>query len=440
MLPVKGPGNSGPSHSHSNPRRPDTSRPESARPGTSFGQTFPQGQQPFHPQYGQYGDQYDNDQFAYHQQYPVEGQYGIVEEEYEEESDDEDVFAFLPPSTAEAAMQGESNLPVEELAPDVTQATGVAVAAPQSQVYYYPTFQAPVDNPFAYRIPSNPADAYEPPTTVDSQDLPPPTTMDSSLEAGAFAYEPPTDISYPSHYHSIGSPPVSPFSSDMDSQPSTGYGHVQGGDAFKLEKIRSSSVHAAVSPNVGESVINEEDEGEGEPTQTSDEQRPKDEEEATVAIKDPEGKFLDAMGLGREVDLGADVDARKGYDPTEGVDANLERGPEDVIAERKIPRGRKKSRNERSARKSGGRLASGNAQREGDTASTEGEPTAVRKRKNVNAGPYLNYPHPEKTPGGRSGRGMFYLYLKHFIYICSHPSRNSTYSDIAGNDFASLPY
>ncbi len=102
MHPSQGLGNSAASRSQNDPRRPGASRVESARPGTSFGQSHPQGQQAHHPQYApQYGDHFG-----------VGRQYGVVEEGYEEESEDEDVFAFLPPSTAEAAKERESSVPV----------------------------------------------------------------------------------------------------------------------------------------------------------------------------------------------------------------------------------------------------------------------------------------------------------------------------------------
>jgi hypothetical protein len=195
----------------------------------------------------------------------------------------------------------------------------------------------------------------------------------------------------------------------MDSQPSTGYGHPRGGDAFKLEKMKYSSEQ----PVPGEqtmrktSVIKEEGEGEGELTKTIDEQRTKYGDQKVV--KDQDGKDRDTKVFSRDEHVGVDVDVRKVLDVTEAFDADLERGSRERVAEKKISSARKKSRNEkRNTRKSGGVLASGNGQREGDAPSTEGESTGLRKRRNVNAGPYLNYPHlNEKSPGGRSGRGMF---------------------------------
>jgi hypothetical protein len=340
--------------------------------------------------------------------------------EYEEESEDEDVFAFFPPSTADAAKEGELSAPVGGPALNVAPVTSVGPAGP-SQAYYYPAAHA--NNPFAYAVSSGPSAidySREPPSTSDTQDLPPPSTMGSSMEGGAFAYEPPANTTYPSHYpYPVGPPPVSPPSSDLDSQPSTGYGHAHGSDAFKLEKIRSSS-EQGVRPGVGEqptrktSVINEEGEGEGESTKISGEQRTKDgEEKVTLRAKDQD---MDTKALSREVDLGV-VDSQKENDQT--ASPNLERGLGERTAERKDSRGRKKSRNgERSARKSAGGLASGAIQRGGDAPNSEGEPTGLRKRKNVNAGPYLNYPHlNEKQPGGRSGRGRCRLVI---LMIFSH--------------------
>jgi len=264
MLPSQGLGNPAALYSHSDPRRPGTSRAEGARPGTSFG-----------GQYGQHGDHHGVDQF---QQHDVGGQYGIVEEEYEEESDDEDVFAFLPPSTADAVNEGESSRPVGGLAQNLAPVTNVGAAGPQNQMYYYPALQPHANNPFAYSIGPAPIDdSREPPSTADTQSLPP-TTMDSSIESGAFAFGPPSNTPYPAHYpYPIGPPPVSPPSSDMDSQPSTGYGNPRGSDAFKLEKVRSSSERAVPSSVGGPavrktSVINEESEG-GAPTRTSERRR-----------------------------------------------------------------------------------------------------------------------------------------------------------------------
>src|SRR5258705_48758 len=129
MHPVQGLGDPAVSQS-SDPRRPGTSRVESTRPGTSFGQSHHQGNQ---GQLRQYGDHYGADQFDYPPQYGPGGQYEIVEEGYEEESEDEDVFAFLPPSTADAAKEAESSTsvggPAPNMAPEAT--------APQNQVYYY---------------------------------------------------------------------------------------------------------------------------------------------------------------------------------------------------------------------------------------------------------------------------------------------------------------
>jgi len=421
MLPSQGLGNPAASHSHSDPRRPGTSRAEGARPGTSFG-----------GQYGQYGDHHGADQF---QQHGVGGQYGIVEEEYEEESDDEDVFAFLPPSTADAANEAESSGPVGGPVQNLAPVTNFGAAEPQNQVYYYPTLQAHANNPFAYSITSGPIDdSREPPSTADTLDLPPPTTMDSSMEPEAFAFEPPTNTPYPSHYpYPIGPPPLSPPSSDMDSQPSTGYGHPRGSDAFKLEK-RSSSSEQAAHQSVGDvavrktSVINEDPE-EGAPTRTS-------EEGVAVPVKDLEGKGMETKVPSREEDLGVDVDLGKVSDQTEAYDADLERGPGERISERISSRGRKKSRNEkRSAKKSGSGLASG-----GDVPTMEGESTGLRKRKNLNAGPYLNYPHlNEKSQGGRSGRGEFFIGLIIFLLNIDQ-SRNGTYSGLTGDNFAYLPY
>ena len=68
--------------------RPSSSRPStSARPTTAF----------------------DRDQFQHRlqQQQPHE----IAEKEYEDESDDEDVFAFLPPTTADQEQQSTSQSP-----------------------------------------------------------------------------------------------------------------------------------------------------------------------------------------------------------------------------------------------------------------------------------------------------------------------------------------
>lgn len=405
MYPTQGLGGPAASQPPINPRRPSTSRPETARPGTSFGQGHSQGQ--YHTEYE---DHYAADQLDLRQQ--VGGQYGIVEEEYEE-SDDDDVFAFLPPSTADAAKE-EDNVPVGAPSSHLTPAIG-----PQNSMYYYPTIQGHTNNPFAYAVPSG-LHSHQPPLTADTQD-PPPSTMGSSVEGGVFAYEPPTNRPYHSyHPYPVGPPPVSPPSSDMDSQPSTGYGHTQGSDAFRLEKMRSSTEQAVLS-GVGTQttrmtgVINEEGEGEPEPTRISVSEGMKDEEEkVSIPVVDQEEKSSDTQILSKEVDLGVDMDVRKEYDEDE-------RGQEERVAARKISRGRKKSRNEKkSSRKSGAGLPSGNGQREADAPSTEGDPTGLRKRKNVNAGPYLNYPHSNEKPlSGRSGRGMI-LNGGIIVFFCSH--------------------
>ena len=418
MYPIQGLGGGGATASQPpiNPRRPSTSRPESARPGTSFGQGHPQGQQ-YHTEYDAH---YAADQPVYNQQ--AGGQYGIVEEEYEE-SDDEDVFAFLPPSTADAAKEEVPIAPVGGFLSNLTPATG-------PQMYHYPTVPAHANNPFAYAVPSGPH-PHQPPLTADTQD-PPPSTMTSSVDGAAFAYEPPTNSPYHFyHAYPVGPPPVSPPSSDMDSQPSTGYGRTQGADAFRLEKMKSST-EQAVPSGLGTQamrmtgVINEEGEGESEPTTISVSEGMKDGEE--------EVSIPDTKVLSKEMDLGVDMDVRKEY----GQD---ERGQEEMVSARKISRGRKKSRNEkRSPRNSGAGLSSGNGQREADAPSTEGDPTSLRKRKNVNAGPYLNYPHSsEKPPGGRSGRGM--ILTSGLIGSFTHLDqfRNSRYSDLTHDNFAYLP-
>lgn len=144
---------------------PSSSRPStSARPTTAF----------------------DKDQFQHRiqQQQPHE----IAEEEFEEESDDEDVFAFLPPTTADQEQHSTSQ----------SLFTFGAVPYPE------PTFdlwdrQHPMSPPLAATIPpSIPSEAY-------------------------------------SHPHTYNKPPASP---STDSHPSTG---MSGPDFYRLKSLGTAA-------------------------------------------------------------------------------------------------------------------------------------------------------------------------------------------------------
>lgn len=148
---------------------------------------------------------FDRDQFQYHQQ-RLQHQPSI-EEEYEE-SDDEDVFAFLPPTTA-----------------DQEQSLSQSPFAFVNHVQY----PEPAFDPWGrqYPIPpSIPADSSEIPSSTD------PNT-----------YTSPDAVAVPPGIHNFTSPPYNqpslpPPSPSTDSHPSTG---MSGPDLYRLKRLGTAT-------------------------------------------------------------------------------------------------------------------------------------------------------------------------------------------------------
>ena len=159
--------------------RPSSSRPStSARPTTAF----------------------DRDHFQ--QQQP----HVIAEEEYGEESDDEDVFAFLPPTTADQDQQSTSQ------------------------------------SPFTFAVVPYPEPTFDP---WDRKSIPPTTIPSASC----------------SHPHSYNPPPASP---STDSHPSTG---MSGPNNYRLKSLGTPA--SSKLPVVQDVKEQEEDEKKGLDSQSN---------------------------------------------------------------------------------------------------------------------------------------------------------------------------
>ena len=145
---------------------------------------------------------FDRDQFQYQQQHLQQQQPYGLEEEYEE-SDDEDVFAFLPPSTADQVERQSTSF-----------AFGNHVQYPE------PTF-----DPWGRQYPLSPPI----PAAASSTDF----TADTSSPSPPHATAVPTSIPSPAcvHSYSYNQPPPSP---STDSNPSTG---MSGPDSYHLKRL-----------------------------------------------------------------------------------------------------------------------------------------------------------------------------------------------------------
>jgi hypothetical protein len=163
--------------------RPLSSRPStSARPATAF----------------------DRDQFQHHQQRLQQQQPHEIEEDYEE-SDDEDVFAFLPPSTADQERQSTS------------------FAFANHVQYPEPTF-----DPWGRQYPICPTISAAAATSSIGPDT---YTSPSPSHAAA------DGIPSPIHSHLYNQPPLPP-SPSTDSHPSTG---MSGPDLYRLKKLGTAT-------------------------------------------------------------------------------------------------------------------------------------------------------------------------------------------------------
>ncbi|KAF8806706.1 hypothetical protein BYT27DRAFT_6636900 [Phlegmacium glaucopus] len=227
-------------------RPPSSARPStSARPTTAF----------------------DRDQF----QHRLQPQPYEVDEEYEEESDDEDVFAFLPPTTADQEQQHGSQSPFTTL-----HSNGVRYPEPAFDPWgrQYPTVPAPAPapasskNPFSVSITDPNAQSYPYTTSPPHATSPPP---------GIHAVPP--------HPYPYNQPPPSP---STDSHPSTG---MTGPDLYRLKRLGT-----AVSSKLGVSEEGEEND---------DEKRKEQEPSANDAKKEEEQR------VERDVN---DSDDKEGYD------------------------------------------------------------------------------------------------------------------------------
>jgi len=329
-----------------------------------------------------------------------------VEGEYEEESDDEDVFAFLPPSTAD--QEPERQQEQQETSGRQGQPEGLAP-------YYYPQLQH--QNPFAHdpfvpssspsttysgpfgapvstsnsyadyafatlqyadRAPSQPQPTVNPTTTAAETPHPFAPRDTSGLGAQPMGQ---TQVQATGGY--LHPPPLSPPSTD--SQPSTGYGAAGQDNSYKLKRM-SASVPDVDKGKEGArmkfrtSVVNEEVESTasrsnaGSPVQAIEkggENAKKVSGEKSRKSREERVKDADTSAVTTEVDLGVDLEGCIDGDGTV-KDANRSRSRD---------RRKKRSANHRSA-----------------GASVNPSPAAVgtgegirRRSKNVNASPYYAY-------------------------------------------------
>jgi len=231
--------------------RPSSSRPStSARPTTAF----------------------DRDQFQYQQQHLQQQQPHEIEEGSEEESDDEDVFAFLPPTTADQEQHPTSHSPF----------TFAPVTYPES------TF-----DPWGRQYPTSPTAA--PPLPPGIQTHPP--------------------------LHSYNNPPISPPSPSTDSVPSTG---VSGPDFYRLKRLGT-----AASSKLG--AVDNTKEIKEEPEQADDDTKIEDEkaDEGDRVDTDKEKYPNDIYNFQQDTSLPGDQSLAAISPPmgiTEGVGVLRERG------------------------------------------------------------------------------------------------------------------
>lgn len=358
-------------------------RPGTSRPGTSFGQGHG---------HGGYDIQ------------PGAGAEPIMEQEIYEESEDEDVFAFLPPSTADAEAEQRQ----QETQGGFVSGPGAMMAA--DQAYYYP--QQHQHNPFAHDPVSM---TMSPQAGSDPSHYPFATEYPQSYPY-AYAYEPEAAATYASappapeasfgHIQAFGGggggihgakqsklhqpPPQSPPSTD--SQPSTGYG-MAGHDAYKLRRLSTAPLGER---DIGvTSVVDEEEEFD---TRTS----LSNPSPAPSASRRGEEVRISLPGVGKK-----SLDREKDKFVIRDLAEDLERGAGGRIAMKDVDgkpdsKGRKRSR-KKSAGKSGSNPATGGEAGAVGALTTE---EGLRKRsRNVNAGPYYAY---ERFTLARNGRGNFF--------------------------------
>lgn len=360
--------------------RPSSSfgRPSTSRPGTSFGQAYhPQG---FLPNTGP----------AYE-----------VEEVYEEESEDEDVFAFLPPSTADQQRERERE--------QQEQQGILGQGQPQGQApYYYP--QLLNQNPFAHN-PATPSLPATPFRALDSSgnsyanyafaalqyadrapSQPQPIVNSSITEAETGSSNPfvsaqPKQVQGPSGY--LQPPPLSPPSTD--SQPSTGYG-AAGQDGYKLRRMSKSvpdsdkaKEGAGIKSRPG--VVKEEVEtpatrsNTGSPVQGVG-KGSADERKSTEKCRKSREHNAETGAVPTELDLGVDLEICMDRDITN----------QDVNQKSSRERRKKRSAKHRTAGPSGAGSSPAGGTSEG----------LRRRLKNVNASPYYTY---AQFTNARNGRG-----------------------------------
>ena len=372
-----------------------------ARPGTSFGQ-------------GQHG----------HGGYDIQpgaGAEPMMEQEIYEESEDEDVFAFLPPSTADANAEQQQ----QETQGAFMSTAGVAMAA--DQTYYYP--QQHQHNPFAHdpaRLTSKTSSRPETPEVGSDPSHHHPfgsTTAEYSQSYPyAYAYEPEAAAQFasaslaPEAYFAqtqasfggihaskqtqVHQPPQSPPSTD--SQPSTGYG-MAGHDAYKLKRLSAAPLGER---DIGvTSVVDEEEEVDSRTSLSNPSPAPS-------ASRRGEEVMVSLPGVGKK-----SLDREKDKFVSREVAADLERGTGGGIAmkdddARPDNRARQRGRN-KSARKSGSNPVTGGES--GVTAALATEEGLRKRSRNMNAGPYYAY---ERFTHARNGRGkIFYTLFLIYLFI-----------------------
>jgi len=248
-------------------RPPSSGRPStSARPSTAF----------------------DRDHFQQRlQQQPYE-----IEEEYEEDSDDDNVFAFVPPTTADQEKQ-RSQSPFTN-SPFAVHSNGVQYPEPAFDPWgRYPTLPAATSskNPF----PVSTAD-----TNTQSYTISPP------LNAGSQQTSPPPAHGVLPHHHPHphNQPPISPPSPSTDSHPSTG---MTGPDFYRLKRMGTAvSSKLGVEDKAQEKEDDKENEKEqernGGDTRKGEEKRLDADADANEVHKDKEGDDSDAATREKDVD------------------------------------------------------------------------------------------------------------------------------------------